>query len=144
MPIRDLRTELPRHWTEELGGIRWLPRLIDKTRAALHGTLGDYLFGQSPMDAWLLQALGLGYRSFIEIVRQAPDDAAVLAALEARDPQGVARAREWSSTLPQRQGYYLFFLDLDEGYIAPFLKPAMNAVSWAMANSIKRLWPSRT
>jgi len=37
--IRDLSQGPPRRWNEEIGGIKWLPRLIDKTRAALAGKL---------------------------------------------------------------------------------------------------------
>ncbi|MDP9111911.1 MAG: DUF5069 domain-containing protein, partial [Candidatus Eremiobacteraeota bacterium] len=74
----DLTAGPPRRWTRELDGIRWLPRLIDKTRAALAGTLGDYLYGQSPVDRALLRALGLGYRDFTAIVMQSANDDAVI------------------------------------------------------------------
>ncbi|MGB8519688.1 MAG: DUF5069 domain-containing protein, partial [Candidatus Tumulicola sp.] len=78
MTERDLHAGPPRRWSEEIDGICWLPRLIDKTRAALAGTLGDYLFGQSPMDRALLRALGLSHREFAAIVRAAAGDDAVL------------------------------------------------------------------
>lgn len=144
--VRDLRREPPRRWSEQVGGIRWLPRLIDKTRCALAGTLGTYLFGQSPIDRALLERLGLGHRAFAEIVANANDDDAVLAALRARDPKGVARAREWSDALPQRARVFLLIIDLDDGYIGgpwKLLKGPSNLATNALTWTVKRLWPSR-
>ena len=39
---KDLTKEFPRSPFEELEGLPWLPRLIDKVRALQAGTLGDY------------------------------------------------------------------------------------------------------
>ena len=142
---KDLRREAPRRWSDEIDGIRWLGRLIDKTRATLAGTLGAYLYGQSPIDRSFLRALGLGHRAFAEIVAQSPEDAAVVAALAARDPGSLLRARAWSATLPQRQGVFLFILDVDDGYVrGPWraLKIPANIASYAVTWSAKRLWPS--
>lgn len=146
MHVRDLRREPPRRWSDEVDGIAWLPRLIDKTRAALAGTLGPYLFGQSPMDRECLHVLGVGHRAFAEIVAAAADDAAVLRALDARDPQALARARAWSASLPVKHGAFLKLLDIDDGYAGAgmrALKPLANALSFALTWSIKRLFPSR-
>jgi hypothetical protein len=146
MQVKDLRRVAPRRWTEEIDGIRWLPRLIDKARAAIDGRLGAYLFGQSPMDHAFLRALGVSHRSFAQIVRESPDDDAVFAALVARAPDGVARAREWSRSLPRRQSVFLFLLDIDDGYAGrayrPLKRPA-NATSSAITWTMKRLFPSR-
>lgn len=111
----DLRTAAPRRWSEELGGIRWLPRMIDKARAAMKGSLGDYLYGQSPMDRSLLYALGLTYKEFTRIVREAGDDERVLQLLEERAPDGLDLARRWSDRLPRWRAF-LFIIDLDDGY----------------------------
>ena len=140
---RDLQTSAPRRWNEALGGVRWLPRLIDKTRAALAGTLGDYLFGQSPVDRALLRALALSHRDFAEIVRDAPDDQAVLQTLAARDPQGLERARRWSAALPRRAGLFLLLLDIDDGYRASSLRAPVKWCANAISRAAKRLWPSR-
>lgn len=143
MHAKDLNAVAPRRWTQELGGIAWLPRLIDKTRAALAGTLGDYLYGQSPIDRELLRALGLGYRDFTQLVRDAADDEAVLAALESQVPVGVQRARAWSHKLPRRHGFFLFLLDVDDGRYGPALKRPANALSGALTRWVKRRWPSK-
>lgn len=119
MAQHDLREGPPRRWSDELGGIRWLPRMIDKARAAIAGSLGDYLYGQSPMDRGLLRALGLSYREFTSIVRAAGnDDRAVLRALQKSVPDGLERALEWSRRLPERHRLFLFLIDVDDGYAA--------------------------
>ncbi len=142
----DLTAGPPRRWTRELDGIRWLPRLIDKTRAALAGTLGDYLYGQSPVDRALLRALGLGYRDFTAIVMQSANDDAVIRALEARVPDGVVRARQWSRRLPRTFALLLFLVDFDDGYLGwplRLLKRPANAVSGAFTRWLKSRYPSR-
>ncbi len=144
--VRDLRRGPPRRWNESLGQIRWLPRLIDKTRAALSGRLGDYLFGQSPVDRELLRALGVRHREFAQIVRDAPDDADVLAALQARSPEGIRAARAWSESLPRRRGLFLFVIDLDDGYLPGgwrMLSAPIHLGSKLFVRAVKRIWPSR-
>jgi len=146
MQAKDLSANAPRRWNEELGGIRWLPRLIDKARAAMKGSLGDYLYGQSPIDRGLLLALGLKYRDFTAIVRSAgDDDEAVLKALEKRDPEGVARARAWSERLPSRYRLLLFLIDLDDGHNA-VLQPVRGLVRMMSAvgsRYIRYRWPAK-
>jgi hypothetical protein len=145
MEARDLSEVPPRRWSETLGGITWLPRLIDKARAALNGTLGSYLYGQSPMDRGLLNQLGLSHRAFAVIVKNAPDDDAVLAALRAHDAEAVERTRRWTDVeIPNRHRLFLFLMDYDDGYIvAPnALKKIANAGSGVFTALVKRVLPS--
>ncbi len=146
MQAKDLAATPPRRWTEELGGIRWLPRLIDKSRAAIAGSLGDYLYGQSPIDRGLLRAFGLTYRDFTGIVRSAgDDDNAVMAALEKRVPDGVARARVWSDRLQSRHRLFLFLIDLDDGHNAA-LQPVRGLVrmlSGTISRYMRYRWPAK-
>jgi hypothetical protein len=146
MEARDLTVVPPRRWSESLGGITWLPRLIDKARAALDGTLGGYLFGQSPMDRGLLRQLGLSHREFAVIVKNAADDDAVLAALVARDPEAVERARRWTEAeLPHRHRLFLSIIDFDDGYLGGWtlaVKKVANAGSNAFTALVKRAMPS--
>jgi uncharacterized protein DUF5069 len=44
-PAPDLRQQPPRSPRQRLGGFVWLPRLLDKGRATLAGTNGDYGYG---------------------------------------------------------------------------------------------------
>ncbi|HEV7178345.1 MAG TPA: DUF5069 domain-containing protein [Candidatus Baltobacteraceae bacterium] len=146
MQALNLRAQAPRRWSERIDGVAWLPRLIDKARAAHAGTLGDYLFGQSPMDRTLLHVLSLGHAEFARIVAHAPDDRAVVESLSARDPHALDRARAWSEGLARRHRLFLFAIDIDDGYatgIWTVIKPAANAASNALVWMIKRLWPSR-
>lgn len=147
MEAKDLRATPPRRWSDELGGIRWLPRIIDKARAAVNGGLGDYLYGQSPMDRGLLRALGLSYRDFTNLVREAgDDDERVLALLEERVPDGVEVARRWSAGLPQRHRLFFFLLDLDDGYNDGPLQAFRGLIRF-LANLVSRYvryrWPAR-
>jgi hypothetical protein len=107
----------PRRWNEELGGIRWLPRLIDKARMAQRGELGAYLFGHSPVDIALLRRLGLTTQQFADIVAASPDDSAVLAALQ-RHGYDEARVARWSRRLPARHPWIIGLIDRDENYVA--------------------------
>ena len=146
MDVKDLHRQPPRRWNETLDGIRWLPRLIDKARAALGGSLGDYLFGQSPIDRGLLRAMGLGHRAFAQLVAGAPDDAAVLTALKTRSSDDLVAARVWSDALPRSQRYLLPLLDLDDGYTGGawrLLKLPCNVAAWVVANGVKTLLPRR-
>ncbi len=146
MQAPNLQTNAPRRWSESVDGIAWLPRLLDKTRAGLAGTLGSYLYGQSPIDRGLLHALGIGHTEFARIVAHAPDDFAVVQTLAQRDPHSIERARAWSRRLRTKLRWFMFVLDVDDGYaggfwsaVKPVVTPAANGFTW----TIKRLWPSR-
>lgn len=80
----DLTKSHPRSPRERLGGIPMLPRTIDKARAALAGTLGEYKYGEaSDFDLLLFETLGIDAEAFLDGVKRSPDDAAVLAWLHA-------------------------------------------------------------
>jgi hypothetical protein len=145
MQVRDLRREPPRRWNAQIDGVTWLPRLIDKTRASLHGTLGAYLYGQSPVDRNFLRALGISHRAFAEIVAAAADDRAVVDALLERDPLCMDRGRAWSARTPRRFAPFFYALDVDDGYARGmgFLKPTANRVTGAITLLMKRVFPNR-
>ena len=147
MISRDLSKVPPRRWNEELAGIKWLPRLIDKTRATLDGTLGPYLFGQSPMDRSFLRAIGLRHRDLTRIVANSLTDDDVFRTIFAQTPEGVERARAWSATLQARHAWFLFILDLDDGYLDGrywrMLRAPTNAAANLVSAVVKRLWPAR-
>jgi len=120
--------------------------MIDKARAAMRGTLGDYLYGQSPMDRSLLRALGITYKDFTQIVRAAKgEDDRVLELLEKNCSDGVALARRWSEHLPRRRTF-LFILDLDDGYYGGPLQAIRGVIrvfyGW-LAHYMRYRWPAR-
>jgi quercetin dioxygenase-like cupin family protein len=71
-----------------LDGYAWLPRMIDKSRAARAGTLGDAVH-PCPVDRRCLALLGVDFETFGDVVARAADDAEVLAGLRA---VGIASA----------------------------------------------------
>ena len=109
---------LPRRWTEEIDGIRWLPRLIDKVHMRERGELGAYLVGHSPVDAAFLKRVNMTTAGFVALVGTESDDAGVLAALRARGFD-EERLRRWSDRFPHTYARYIALWDLDEGYRTP-------------------------
>src|ERR1700682_3344030 len=80
----DLTKSFPRSPRDRLDGIPMLPRTTDKARAYLNGTLGDYKFGDnSGYDRALFETLGIDAESFLECIRQSPDDESVVRWLHA-------------------------------------------------------------
>ena len=74
----DLTKDYPRSPRETLLGLPMLPRTIDKARAVLSATLGEYVFGEkSSFDMAVLNFLGVSPSQFLEGVRESPDDAAM-------------------------------------------------------------------
>ena len=80
-PDADLRTHPPRSPRAMLGGLYFLARTIDKTRAKLQGTLGLYKVTPG-MSGYLLEWLGIGEDAFTDAVRNAKTDDEVVAWLE--------------------------------------------------------------
>jgi len=71
----DLTTGYPRSVSDKLAGIVMLARTIDKGRAKLAGTLGEYNY-DCPMDKRLFDFLGTTGDEFLAVVK-AHDDAAI-------------------------------------------------------------------
>ncbi len=81
-PDCDLRTHPPRSARVQLGGIYFLARTIDKTRAKLQGTLGEYKIAPG-ISGYLFEGLGITEEQFTDAVRAAKDDAAIVDWLQA-------------------------------------------------------------
>jgi predicted PurR-regulated permease PerM len=146
MEAKDLRVAPPRRWSDEVGGIRWLPRMIDKAKAAMNGTLGDYLYGESPTDKSFLRALGITYKDFTNIVRRAGDDEQVLEMLQHRTPEGVELARRWSERFERRHRFFLYLVDLDDGYItgpAQAIRSVVRFFAGLVARYMRYHWPAK-
>jgi mannose-6-phosphate isomerase-like protein (cupin superfamily) len=73
-----------------LDGYAWLPRMIDKARAAQAGTLGDTVH-PCPVDRRCLALLGIDVETLGAVVARSADDAAVLDGLRAA---GIASAQD--------------------------------------------------
>lgn len=76
----------------ELDGYAWLPRMIDKARAAQAGTLGDMVH-PCPVDKRCLAGLELSFEEFTGVIRATSTDAEVLTGL--RDLGAAPPERQW-------------------------------------------------
>jgi hypothetical protein len=87
-PEYDLRAHPPRSPRVMLGGLYFLARTIDKTRAKLQDTLGTYRVGPG-LSIYLIEWLGLDEERFTAVVREADTDEAVVAWLHAHCDRGT-------------------------------------------------------
>jgi len=91
----DLLTAFPRSGRERVGNYVWLGRMADKARAALAGTIGEYIY-PCPMDRGFLERLGVAPDEFTALVASGLDDAALAAALDTRTtPERREAANRW-------------------------------------------------
>lgn len=73
---KDLTKEEPRGARESLGGFELGARALDKCRASLAGTNGDFVFN-CPMDQQFFGESGIDAEEFRTFVATGADDAAV-------------------------------------------------------------------
>lgn len=73
-PDADLRVHPPRGPRQQLAGLVFLPRTIDKIRAKLQGTLGYYKIAPG-LSAYLFEWLGITEEQFTDAVRAARSEA---------------------------------------------------------------------
>jgi quercetin dioxygenase-like cupin family protein len=88
---RNLTVEVPRGTRVELEGYAWLPRMLDKARATLAGTAGDYQFG-CPIDHTCMARLGITPELFLDLAARHHDDHSLLRALRAHGIPAAAEA----------------------------------------------------
>ena len=109
----DLRKLFPRSMRFKLEGYVHLARMIDKCRAVLAGTEGEYIY-PCPMDFRLMEFAGITDKQFTETVRANPADEGVV-----RWFRGVAKTHttadldEWNRMMlnrgpstPEKQEYF--------------------------------------
>jgi hypothetical protein len=70
---KDLHKEEPRSPDTKLGGFRLAARCLDKCRATLAGTQGDYTYG-CPMDQQFLTTAGIDQENFKNFVATGASD----------------------------------------------------------------------
>ena len=90
-PDADLRAHPPRSPQVMLGGLYFLARTIDKTRAKLQDTLGNYKIGPG-LSVYLFEWLGISEDDFTQAVHEAKTDEDVVAWLLARADRDTFRA----------------------------------------------------
>jgi len=95
---KDLTKEAPRSPYERIAGFALLARSIDKCRASIVGTVGEYMFN-CPLDKKLFSFKGLDameYRAFIET--GATDEEIGKWVHEHGDPKTDEEIEEWSDS----------------------------------------------
>lgn len=98
----DLRTAYPRSMRVTLEGYVHLARMIDKARAVLAGTEGEYMY-PCPLDKRLLEFAGITSDQFTSAVKANPADAGVAAWFQQMaTPHPQAELDEWNLTLLSR------------------------------------------
>lgn len=71
---KDLTKEFPRSPLDELNGLPWLPRLIDKVRALLADKLGDYTPYPCGGDRHFLGTVGIDADQLKALIASGADD----------------------------------------------------------------------
>jgi hypothetical protein len=98
----DLRKEFPRSMKFKLGGYAHLARMIDKCRAVLAGTEGEYIY-PCPMDERLLEFVRLTSDQFTVAVKANTTDEGVLAWVQQHaQPRQPAEVEDWNQQLLAR------------------------------------------
>ena len=87
----DLRREEPRSPDEELGGYPLAARCLDKCRATLAGTQGDFTYG-CPMDQQFLSSAGIDKDAFKDFVASGASDEEVAEWIQEHASKGTAQA----------------------------------------------------
>ena len=109
----DLRKSFPRSMRVKMAGHVHLARMIDKCRAVLAGTEGEYIY-PCPMDERLMKFTGITDKEFTATVKANPTDKSVTQwFMKASPPHQQAELREWNEMMltrgpstPDKQKYF--------------------------------------
>ena len=98
----DLRKTFPRSMKTRLAGYVHLARMIDKCRAVLAGTEGEYIY-PCPMDERLLEYAGITAEQFTAAVKtNVTDDGVAEWVQRTATPHGAAELEAWNRKLLAR------------------------------------------
>ncbi|MCX6905102.1 MAG: DUF5069 domain-containing protein [Verrucomicrobia bacterium] len=99
----DLTKRPPRSPRVRLGGYVILPRMLDKGRALLGGSLGEYHYN-CPLDQQFLEFAGIDPEALKAELAQGRSDGQILAwiTLQAKHPRTAAEIAAWSAFQEQR------------------------------------------
>ena len=149
----DLRKDFPRSMRFKLAGYAHLARMIDKCRAVLAGTVGEYIY-PCPMDERLMEFAGITSEQFTAAVKVNSTDEGVVKWLEqtgkphepgeveawnrqllARgpsSPESAARFKKYLDAIdPSRTDITAWsdLQDLEEGRVVPKREPAIQSAT---------------
>ena len=92
----NLAQRPPRSPRVRLGGYTILPRVLDKARATLAGTNGDYKFN-NPLDNMLFAFVGVTGDAFLAQVKTGAGDFEMLQWLQAQSKKAPHEIAAWSA-----------------------------------------------
>jgi hypothetical protein len=129
---KDLTHEFPRSPRETLAGYVVAGRTLDKCRAAIAGTNGEYHF-DCPLDNFFLDFTGISAVAFKAFVATGADDDAVAAWIkENAAPRDVTEIIQWNNDM---RGKRLCEMPMPlqqflEGYIPQFIPAGKIVYVW--------------
>lgn len=99
----NLKQRSPRSPKVRLGGFVILPRLLDKCRATINGTPGDYHYN-CPLDKRFLTYMGVDPEALQEEVKKGLGDGEILEWIHAhaQNPRSELEIHEWSQFQEKR------------------------------------------
>jgi len=109
----DLRKSFPRSMRVKMEGYVHLARMLDKCRAVLAGTEGEYIY-PCPMDERLMKFAGITDKEFTATVKANPTDKGVAQWFtKASTPHQQTELNEWNEMMltrgpssPDKQKYF--------------------------------------
>jgi hypothetical protein len=143
---RDLTKQAPHSPRERIGGFAIAGRAVDKCRASLAGTLGDYHY-DCPLDNLLFAFKGITGEQFKAVVQASTSYEEIGAWLQANGtPKTAAEIKTWSDEMeagslmkdPAKRSYFI------ESCSTLGLNPRMNTTfDWLEADDRSTFRPSR-
>lgn len=129
----DLTQRPPRSPRSRLGGYVLLPRILDKGRATLAGTNGEYHYN-CPLDQRFVSFVGIDPQKLLAELKKGKGDGEILEWIEANatKTRGAWEIQQWSDYMDRRgpdsdAETMKFFAD----YIAKFSKTREDIKTWA-------------
>ncbi|WOO40152.1 DUF5069 domain-containing protein [Rubellicoccus peritrichatus] len=122
---KDLSKKFPRSPREKVAGYVVAGRTLDKCRAAIAGTLGEYHY-DCPLDRLFFDFTGIDSVKFQEFVATGADDAEVAAWIEQNSKQTEKREIiQWNNDLRFKRinEMPIELQEFLEGYIDEFIAP---------------------
>ena len=109
----DVRTQFPRSLRDRLGPYVHLGRMIDKCRAHVIGVLGEYRY-PCPLDAFLLEFIGINAEDFLHAVRERTDQEVLQWVQTHGTKRSEPEIHEWNTRMlnrgpdtPEKWDYFL-------------------------------------
>ncbi len=128
----DLTQRPPRSPRVRLGGYAILPRMLDKGRATLAGTNGDYHYA-CPLDQRFLSFVGIDPEKLKEQIAMGKGDGELLEWIAANSTtkRGEWEIAQWSAWIDRRTPGDLGTRERFNGMLASLSKTREDILTWA-------------